>query len=64
MKQYIKNFQYAQDQQKKCHNSKVIRKMAMNSIFEFGPQGELIFIEGLTKDKNVVIRQQCAKGLG
>ena len=40
-----------------------IRKMAMRSIFAFGPQGELIFIEGLTKDRSVVIRQQCAKGL-
>lgn len=36
----------------------------MRSIFAFGPQGELIFIEGLTKDKSVIIRQQCAKGLG
>ena len=30
--------------------------MAMKSIFAFGPQGELIFIEGLTKDKSPIIR--------
>lgn len=41
-----------------------IRRMAMKSIYAFGPQGELIFIEGLTKDRSAVIRAQCAKGLG
>jgi hypothetical protein len=35
----------------------------MESIKTFGPQAELIFIEGLTKDKNAVIRCECAKGL-
>jgi len=37
--------------------------MAVHSIFSFGPQGELLLIEGLTKDKNPVIRTECAKGL-
>lgn len=35
----------------------------MYSIRSFGPQAELIFIEGLTKDRNPVIRSECAKGL-
>ncbi len=38
--------------------------MALNSIISFGPQAELIFIEGLTKDKNILIRCECANGLG
>jgi hypothetical protein len=33
-------------------------------IKHFGPQGELLFIEGLTKDKNPRIRKHCAVGLG
>lgn len=37
--------------------------MAMLSIRSFGPQAELIFIEGLTKDRNNLIRCECAKGL-
>ncbi len=38
--------------------------MALESIYSFGPQGELMLIEGLAKDKNPVIRGECAKGLG
>jgi hypothetical protein len=37
--------------------------MAMLCIRSFGPQAELIFIEGLTKDKNPLIRCECARGL-
>lgn len=38
--------------------------MTVNCLKRFGPQAELIFIEGLTKDKNPLIRSECAKGLG
>lgn len=38
--------------------------MALESIYTFGPQGELMLIEGLAKDKNSTIRAECAKGLG
>lgn len=38
--------------------------MALQSIYSFGPQGELMLIEGLAKDKNSTIRAECAKGLG
>eukprot|EP01017_Pseudomicrothorax_dubius_P042162 TRINITY_DN6841_c0_g1_i5.p1 TRINITY_DN6841_c0_g1~~TRINITY_DN6841_c0_g1_i5.p1 ORF type:complete len:898 (-),score=219.15 TRINITY_DN6841_c0_g1_i5:408-3101(-) len=41
-----------------------IRELAVASIAAFGPQGELVFIEGLTKDRNATIRVECAKGLG
>jgi hypothetical protein len=40
-----------------------LRTVAIQSIHSFGPQGELLLIEGLTKDKNTVIRQECARGL-
>jgi hypothetical protein len=33
-------------------------------IKNFGAQGELLFIEGVTKDKNPNIRKECASGLG
>ena len=36
----------------------------MLCIRSFGAQGELLFIEGVTKDKNPVIRKECAYGLG
>lgn len=42
----------------------VIVQMALQSIYSFGPQGELMLIEGLAKDKNPLIRSECAKGLG
>lgn len=35
----------------------------MDFIFSLGAQGELVFIEGLTKDSNILIRSLCAKGL-
>jgi len=38
--------------------------MALEAIEGFGPQAELIFIEGITKDKNPLIRAESAKGLG
>jgi len=38
--------------------------MALRSIHQFGPQGELMLIEGIAKDKNSVIRAECARGLG
>lgn len=38
--------------------------MALEAILGFGPQAELIFIEGITKDKNPIIRAESAKGLG
>lgn len=34
------------------------------SIQNFGPQGELLFIEGVTKEDNVLVKEQCATGLG
>lgn len=37
--------------------------MSILAIQCFGPQAELLFIEGLTKDSNPVIRSECAKGL-
>lgn len=45
-------------------SSAEIREVAVNCLKKFGPQAELIFIEGLTKDKNPQIRSECAKGLG
>ncbi|EGR34180.1 HEAT repeat protein [Ichthyophthirius multifiliis] len=45
-------------------SSSEIRKIAIESIQSYGPQAELMFIEGLTKDKNHIIRSECAKGLG
>jgi len=38
--------------------------MALQSIYQFGPQGELMLIEGIAKDKNPIIRAECARGLG
>jgi len=38
--------------------------MALQSIYLFGPQGELMLIEGLAKDKTPIIRAECARGLG
>ena len=40
-----------------------IQKYAIDCILEFGPKGELIFMEGLLKDKNPIIRLNCAIGL-
>ena len=41
-----------------------IQQYAINCIKALGPQGELIFIEGLVNDPNPVIRANCAIGLG
>ncbi len=41
-----------------------VRKCALLCIRNFGAQGELLFIEGVTKDKNPLIRKECAYGLG
>lgn len=40
-----------------------IQKYAIDCILEFGPKGELIFIEGLIKDKSPTVRCNCAIGL-
>ena len=42
---------------------KQVRSCALLCIQNFGPQGELMFIEGLTKDKSFLIRCECANGL-
>lgn len=41
-----------------------VRNCAVLAIANFGPQGELMFIEGVTKEANPNIRLECAKGLG
>lgn len=41
-----------------------IQNYAIFCIKSFGPQGELIFIEGLMKDPNYLIRANCGIGLG
>ena len=41
-----------------------VRNCAILAIANFGPQGELMFIEGVTKEANPSIRLECAKGLG
>ena len=38
-------------------------KLARTCLYNLGPQGELIFIEGMTQDSNPVIRNQCVLGL-
>ena len=43
---------------------KAVRNSAILAITNFGPQGELMFIEGVTKEANAAIRVECAKGLG
>ena len=40
-----------------------IQKYAIDCLLEFGPKGELIFIEGLLKDKSPIVRLNCAIGL-
>ena len=40
-----------------------IQSYAINCIKSLGPQGELIFIEGFTKDPNPIIRTNCGIGL-
>ena len=43
--------------------SPLVRKSALLCIQNFGPQGELLLIEGFTKDKSAKIRAACAQGL-
>jgi HEAT repeat protein len=40
-----------------------IQKYAIDCILEFGAKGELVFIEGLLKDKSPMVRCNCAVGL-
>ena len=40
-----------------------IQNYAINCIKSLGPQGELIFIEGFTKDPNPITRMNCGIGL-
>ena len=40
-----------------------IQKYAIDCILEFGPKGELIFLEGLLKDKSPIVRLNCGIGL-
>ncbi len=42
---------------------KEIQKFCINSLKNFGAKGELIFIEGLMKDKNYIVRANCGIGL-
>ena len=50
----------------RCLNDKdkSVRSCALLCIQNFGPQGELMFIEGVTKDRSVMVRSECAQGLG
>ncbi len=41
-----------------------VRQCAVAGIRGFGPQGELLFIEGATKDTNPIVRRECVLGLG
>ena len=43
---------------------KSVRQSALISIKNFGPQGELLFIEGVTKEPSANVRAECAQGLG
>jgi HEAT repeat protein len=43
---------------------KGVRESALLCIQNFGPQGELMFIEGATKDRSPIIRAECVSGLG
>ena len=40
-----------------------IQKYAIDCLLEYGPKGELIFLEGLLKDKSPIVRLNCAIGL-
>ena len=41
-----------------------VRECALLCIKNFGAHGELLFIEGVSKENNPVLRAECAKGLG
>lgn len=40
-----------------------IRTVALDFILGFGAQGQLMLIEGLTRDQNPFIRAECCRGL-
>ena len=44
--------------------SQQVRSSALLAIQNFGPQGELLFIEGVTKEENPKVKEQCCLGLG
>ena len=44
--------------------SNEVRECAINCIRNTGPQGQFLLTEGLTKDKSVLVRKECARGLG
>jgi hypothetical protein len=45
-------------------SDKEVRDTALGCIVAAGPQGQLVLIEGLTKDENPKVRGYSAKGLG
>lgn len=45
-------------------SDKDVRDTALGCIVAAGPQGQLVLIEGLTKDENALVRAYSAKGLG
>ena len=44
--------------------SAVVRESAVLCIKNFGAHGELLFIEGVSKESNHQVRAECAYGLG
>ena len=44
--------------------SQAVRECAILCMKNFGAHGELMFIEGASKEKNNLIRAECAMGLG
>lgn len=41
-----------------------VRECALLCIKNFGAHGELLFIEGVSKESNPLLRSECALGLG
>lgn len=44
--------------------AEIVRESAILCIKNFGAHGELMFIEGVSKDPNPAVRAECALGLG
>jgi HEAT repeat protein len=44
--------------------SPLVRESAVLCIKNFGAHGELMFIEGVSKEPNAIVRAECAYGLG
>jgi len=42
----------------------MVRECAILCIRNFGAHGELLFIEGISKERNPLVRAECALGLG